>query len=70
MRLSLHGIAHKSTFQIHGAGVNATMQANASAAQPQSVAGGPVSGGALDLETRQKIASIQLNKKKNNIRFY
>jgi hypothetical protein len=70
MRLSLHGIAHTSTFQIHGAGVNALMQSNASAAQqPQSVAG-PVSGGALDLETRQKIASIQLNKKKNNIRFY
>lgn len=69
MRATVHGITYKSSFQIHGAGVNALMQANASAAQPQSVAG-PVSGGALDLETRQKIASIQLNKKKNNIRFY
>lgn len=70
MRASLHGLCHKPAFQIHGAGVNATMQANASAAQPQSVITVPVSGGALDLETRQKIASIQLNKKKNNIRFY
>jgi len=70
MRASLHGISHKSTFQIHGAGVPPLIGAS-NLTQTSQAPNGSLQGGALDLETRQKLASVQLNRsKKSNIRFY
>lgn len=71
-RGSLHGM-HKSTFQINGVLGGETMLPPLGNALPpqQPQQSQQMQGGALDLETRQKLASIQLNKKKNNnIRFY
>lgn len=69
-RGSLRGIAHNSTFQINGIlGGEPITPSLGNALPPQQSQ--QMQGGALDLETRQKLASIQLNKKKNNnIRFF